>query len=138
MAFIDGQATWFCCGTEGYPMSCCPCIQAPCNDCNPPNGACGTCHTDSWGCAWQNVTGYPPAYCSMSTQFACGQGIWVFSHCSGVGIQVPVTDHGPGACTGIVAQDCAAATNRIIDLTPAAFAQLRDLSFGTFSVQVQI
>lgn len=137
MAFIDGQATWFCCGTEGYPGTCCPCQGGLCIDC-PTTGACGTCHSDSWGCAWQNLAGFPPAYCGMTTQFSCGQNIWVFNHCSGTGIQVPVTDHGPGACTGPASQDCAAATNRIIDLTPAAFVQLGDLALGTFSVQVQV
>lgn len=124
----SGAASWFCCGPDGY--------DGYCGDYG--SGACGDCDSPNWQCAWQTLDGYPTCYRSCPTGLSCGDCVIVDSpgpSCSWPSIEVHVADHGPGACSGC-GNDCAGYCGRIIDLTPAAFAQLNDLSVGVISAGV--
>jgi hypothetical protein len=125
-----GVMSWFCCGPDSYLGYCG----------GYGSGACGTCDSPSYQCAWQNLSGFSGCYCGCTTeQESCGSYILVYSgyDCFNTGLCVQIADHGPGSCTGYV-NDCETGTwTRIIDLTPAAFNYLAPLSVGITSVDLQ-
>ncbi len=146
----DGVASWFCCGPDAFPGSCCPCQPStnccPCPplpdgscppSCCPSNGACETCHSDLWMCAWQNLPPFPGCNCRCPPPVTCGQLLSVSRPCVDPGVRyvMEVADHGPGACSA-APTDCSGQTSRLIDLTPAGFVQLGDLSVGLIAVNV--
>ncbi len=135
--YTDGIATWFCCGSAYSPY----CSSAG-------SGACGTCDSHSLQCAWPNLSGgFSPASYATSCrpdlpQYSCGTQLYVYDYCNNLSqVCVTIADHGPftdnfcgqsSPCRSDIG--CA---DRIIDLTPAAFATINSLSNGRTLVQVR-
>lgn len=111
--------------------------QASWFDCSASNpGACGTCRSSLHQCAQQNLSGFPGCYCGCQTVVThCGQHVWVKDVCNGHTVCTTVADHGPGACGGSPAPDCAGYRTRLIDLTRSAFSVLAPLDQGLASVE---
>jgi len=111
--------------------------QASWFDCSAASpGACGTCRSSRHQCAQQNLAGFPGCYCGCQTVTThCGQHVWVKDVCSGHTVCTTVADHGPGACGGSPAPDCAGYRTRLIDLTRAAFSAIAPLDQGLASVE---
>jgi Lytic transglycolase len=100
-------------------------------------GACGTCRSGNMQAAMQNLRGFPGCYCGCKTAaVSCGQAVTVHDQCNGRTITVHIADHGPGACGGNPAGDCAGYRTRLIDLTRAAFSAIAPLSQGLASVKI--
>jgi len=148
--YATGVASWFCCGPDSYPGACGGC--GSCTGCfdipiNPvcagvgggecyATGACGPCDNIQHHAAWQNLAGFPGCVgCPCTPQVSCGTGLTVIDPCLSAGNGVTVQDHGPGACTA-GPTGCHGLTNRIIDLTPAAFSVWHDLTIGLFEAEV--
>ncbi len=124
-----GVATWFCCG-DAY---------GPCG--TTGHGKCGTCNSGSIQHAWPYVSpGCNYVGCGRTLQqYSCGIKQTIQNPCTSKSILAPVADCGPNMplFCGDKKSDCAAYTDRIIDLTPAAFTALGvSLSAGKMSVVV--
>jgi hypothetical protein len=119
----QGVASWFCCGPHSW---------GPCG--HAGGGACGTCDNPKFQAAWQKLNGFPTSYCGQQVAASCGSLISVTSLCYATGVVPSIADHGPGACTG--QSTCKPLSHRIVDLTPAAFAQLAPLGVGLLTVVV--
>lgn len=126
MGTQQGVVSWFCCGPLGYPGACGA----------AGNGACGDCNSESYQCAWQYLNGYPTQYCGQGAPESCGSALSIAAPCYSTGVTVNVADHGPGACSGQT--QCYPLSNRIIDLTPAAFVNLAPLDYGLITGFVQL
>ncbi len=123
-----GLMTWFCCGSGWGPC-------APVSS----RGACGTCHSSYRQCAWPNISDAcraitRPEDCGISIpRYGCGHGFYVVNKCSGKCTFVRVADCGPDTnafCGQFSSCGEWGGRNRIIDLTPAAWAAIASLEYG--------
>ncbi|MFC4589578.1 septal ring lytic transglycosylase RlpA family protein [Sphaerisporangium corydalis] len=124
---VQGEVSWFCCGTAWGPCS------------TTGRGACGTCNSGSMQHAWPNTSDNCLAITHPDT---CGVGLsrrtCGFNHrttalCSGASVVTSIADCGPQTDLFCGERSCCGATcasNRLIDLTPAAFSQIASLSAG--------
>ena len=116
-------------------------------DCPQNQGACGSCGSYLFECAWPNVTGHPPDYaaaCGGIDQRACGSIFTVKNICNPYWVYsapVKVADHGPNPSLvcGIDYPMCnPQGSNRYVDLTRATFIALNgNLSQGLMLVLVE-
>jgi hypothetical protein len=127
MAGLNGEFSWFCCGNAWGPCG------------SAGTGACGTCHSGSYQHAWP----YTSTACwEITRPDSCGVGLSLrecgFAHrttnlCNNVGVTTTIADCGPQTdlfCGEQICCGSACASNRIIDLTPAAYSAIGDLSSG--------
>jgi Lytic transglycolase len=135
MAPVTGECSWFCCGNAWGPCGA------------AGTGACGTCHSPNAQHAWPNTSDAcfaitRPDRCGVSlSRRTCGFAHRTTNLCSGAAITTTIADCGPqtdlfcgeSACCG---GTCA--SNRIIDLTPAAFSAIGSLSAGLIPVSVDL
>jgi hypothetical protein len=121
----QGGASWFCCGSNSW---------GPCGTAG--KGACGDCDNPDFQAAWQKLNGYPYSYCGQLAGVSCGDVLSVIAPCYATGVAPAIASHGPGSGSCTAATDCDPVTRRIIDLTPAAFAQLANLSKGVITAFV--
>lgn len=131
-----GLATWFCCGDPSG--SNCPTSNT--------TGACGTCQNTILGCAWPNISDAclafdDPGACGVDpARLGCGTALTIVNRCTGGSVGVTIVDCGPQVnlfcntthCCGTVC-----GSNRIVDLTPAAFSAIADLAVGVLPASVQ-
>jgi len=130
---FTSEASWFCCGAAWGPCGA------------HGGGACGTCKSGSMQCAWPNAS----AACFNETRpdtcgdglarLGCGHGFSVTGVCSGTAISVSIADCGPNTQLWCGEQTCCngtCGTDRLIDLTPAAFSAIASLSSGRTAVSV--
>jgi hypothetical protein len=129
----NGEATWFCCGNAWGP-----CAAAG-------GGACGTCKSSALQAAWPNASKAcwditRPDLCGEDLpRRGCGSAIKVRHQCSGASVCVTVSDCGPRTrsfCGESTCCDGVCRSNRVIDLTPAAFSAIGSLSSGTLPVSL--
>jgi hypothetical protein len=122
-----GEMSWFCCGSAWGPCG------------GAGGGACGNCNSGSLQCAWPNASGAcfnitRPDLCHISLPaHGCGARLSVTCPCSAHTVAVTVADCGPNTHLFCGERSCCGShcgTNRIIDLTPAAFSRLASLSTG--------
>ncbi|MDT3400464.1 septal ring lytic transglycosylase RlpA family protein [Streptomyces sp. B1866] len=132
-ALWAGEATWFCCGNDWGPCA------------GAGGGACGTCRSDAWQAAWPNTSEAcweitRPDLCGEHLpRRGCGSVLTVRHPCTGAVVCVTVSDCGPRTwsfCGEEVCCDGGCAANRVIDLTPAAFAVIGSLSSGRLPVHL--
>lgn len=135
MAALTGEMSWFCCGNSWGPCG------------TAGHGACGTCNSGSYQHAWPNTSAAclditRPDRCGISlSRRGCGFRHYTTNRCNGKRIGTTIADCGPQtdlfcgerACCGSVC-----GTNRIIDLTPAAYSQIASLSSGLQPCSVDI
>ncbi|MEV4414495.1 hypothetical protein [Catellatospora sp. NPDC049609] len=135
MAALTGEMSWFCCGTAWGPCS------------STGRGACGTCNSGSYQHAWPNASAAcleitRPDRCGITmSRRGCGFRHYTTNRCNGKRIGTTIADCGPQtdlwcgerACCGSVC-----GTNRIVDLTPAAYSQIANLSSGLSPCSVDI
>jgi hypothetical protein len=83
-----------------------------------------------------------PDLCGLSlTQRPCGFKHYVTNLCNGLEVAVALADCGPNTHDFCGERTCCGshcASNRIIDLTPAAFSKIASLSTGLRPVSVDI
>jgi hypothetical protein len=132
----SGLATWFCCGRPSG------------SNCPTPNttGACGTCQNTIHGCAWPNISAAclafdNPGACGVHpARFPCGHRFTVTNRCSGRAVGVTIVDCGPQTNLFCHVTHCCGTTcgsNRIVDLTPAAFSAIASLAVGVLPASVR-
>ncbi|MFC4535809.1 hypothetical protein [Sphaerisporangium dianthi] len=124
---VQGEVSWFCCGSAWGPCG------------STGRGACGTCNSGSMQHAWPNTS---DACLSITRPDACGVSLsrrtCGFSHrttalCTGTSVVTSIADCGPQTDLFCGERSCCGATcasNRLIDLTPAAFSKIASLSAG--------
>ncbi|MBF9133475.1 hypothetical protein I0C86_31620 [Plantactinospora sp. S1510] len=127
MAAVTGEVSWFCCGSAWGPCA------------STGRGACGTCTSGNFQHAWPNASAAclaitRPDTCGTSlSRRTCGFVHYTTNLCNGARVGTSIADCGPQtdlfcgerACCG---SSCG--TNRIIDLTPAAYSAIASLSTG--------
>lgn len=129
-----GEATWFCCGAAWGPCG------------SAGGGACGNCRSASNHGAWPNASAAcwditRPDLCGEGgiPRRGCGSVMRVVQECSKAAVCITITDCGPrtksfcgeaACCNGVCR------TNRILDLTPAAYSQIASLSSGKTGVWI--
>lgn len=124
---VLGEVSWFCCGTAWGPCS------------STGRGACGTCNSGSMQHAWPNTS---DACWSITRPDRCGESLsrrtCGFRHkttalCSGASVITAIADCGPQTDLFCGERSCCGSTcasNRLIDLTPAAYSRIASLSTG--------
>jgi expansin (peptidoglycan-binding protein) len=128
-----GETTWFCCG-PGWG----PCAGAG-------GGACGGCRSDSMHAAWPN----PYQSCwNITRPDQCGEGgiprrgcgaVMNVRHQCGATVCVTIRDCGPRTrsfCGELTCCNGQCRSNRIFDMTPAAYAAIGNLSSGKLPVWI--
>lgn len=129
----SGECSWFCCG-GGW---------GPCGSAG--TGACGTCQSSQHMAAWPNASAAcwnvtnPGACGENMPRRGCGAGLRVAHWCSGAAVCVTIADCGPNTqmfCGESVCCNGSCRTNRVIDLTPSAFAQIGNLDSGLIPVTI--
>ncbi|MEV4173224.1 MULTISPECIES: hypothetical protein [unclassified Nonomuraea] len=130
---VQGEVSWFCCGTAWGPCS------------STGKGACGTCNSGNLQHAWPNTS---DACWAITRPDSCGVGLsrrtCGFRHrvtalCSGTSVVTAIADCGPQTDLFCGERSCCGATcasNRLIDLTPAAYSQIASLSSGLRPVEI--
>ncbi|GHJ48084.1 hypothetical protein Cs7R123_54260 [Catellatospora sp. TT07R-123] len=128
MAALTGEMSWFCCGSSWGPCG------------TAGHGACGTCNSGNRQHAWPNTSDAcyaitRPDSCGISgmARRGCGFQHTTTNRCNGKSVTTSIADCGPQtdlfcgerACCGGVC-----GTNRVIDLTPAAYSLIASLSAG--------
>lgn len=124
----NGVMSWFCCGNAWGPCGA------------AGYGACGTCDSGNYQCAWINISdaclnNTDPMACGLPTppRYGCGDYFYVTDRCTGKCVYVTIADCGPcTACVCNQAFSCGSYTkyNRQLDLTPAAFSAVDNLDNG--------
>jgi hypothetical protein len=128
-----GVTSWFCCGNAWGRCGA------------AGTGACGTCQSSQKMAAWPNLSPAclsvtNPGACGVSLpEYDCGHTLRVHCRCLSNDVCVTFADCGPDtqlfcgdtACCG---SDCQ--SNRVIDLTPAAFSVLGSLDAGILPVHL--
>ncbi|MET9338720.1 MULTISPECIES: RlpA-like double-psi beta-barrel domain-containing protein [unclassified Nonomuraea] len=124
---VQGEVSWFCCGTAWGPCS------------TTGRGACGTCNSGSLQHAWPNTSDAcwaitRPDVCGDSlSRRTCGFRHQTTSLCGGASVITSIADCGPQTDLFCGERSCCGATcasNRLIDLTPAAYSRIASLSTG--------
>jgi len=127
MTGVYGEVSWFCCGSSWGPCG------------TAGHGACGTCNSGSYQHAWPNTSDAchaitNPEACGTSlSRRGCGFKHYTTNRCTGAKIGTTIADCGPQtdlfcgetSCCGSVC-----GSNRLIDLTPAAFSAIASLANG--------
>lgn len=133
MAAFTGEASWFCCGNAWGPCGA------------TGHGACGTCNSGSRQHAWPNVSSAcwnitRPDLCADDlTQRGCGFVHYTTNLCNGLRVGTSIADCGPNTHLFCGERTCCGSscgTNRVIDLTPAAFSAIASLSNGLLPVSI--
>ncbi|MFC7102750.1 hypothetical protein ACFQQB_21255 [Nonomuraea rubra] len=108
-------------------------------------GACGTCNSGNLQHAWPNTS---DACWAITRPDSCGVGLsrrtCGFRHritalCTGSSVVTAIADCGPQTDLFCGERSCCGATcasNRLIDLTPAAYSQIASLSSGLRPVEI--
>ena len=127
MAPSTGSTSWFCCGAAWGPCG------------STGKGACGTCNSASMQCAWPNASDAcfditRPDKCGKTlVRRTCGYQFTITSLCNNKAVRVKIADCGPQTDLWCGEKTCCGTkcgTNRIMDLTPAAFSAIGSLSSG--------
>lgn len=128
------ETTWFCCGSAWGPCGA------------AGGGACGTCKSSARQCAWPNTsdacfTITRPDQCGEDVlRQTCGHTFYVKSLCATTEIAVKIADCGPHTNFWCGEKACCSGkcgTNRLLDLTPAAYSAIGNLSSGKMAVAVR-
>ncbi|MQY16627.1 hypothetical protein SRB5_68290 [Streptomyces sp. RB5] len=130
-----GETTWFCCGAAWGPCA------------SAGGGACGNCRSGSYHGAWPNASAAcysitRPDLCSGEggiPRRGCGSVMKVVQQCSRAAVCITITDCGPRTHSFCGEATCCSGqcrTNRILDLTPAAFSAIASLNSGKTGVQI--
>ncbi|GAB2904273.1 septal ring lytic transglycosylase RlpA family protein [Streptomyces mayteni] len=133
-ALWAGETTWFCCGASWGPCGA------------AGGGACGDCRADGDHAAWPHLSEScweltRPDLCGEHDlpRRGCGSVLTVSHQCTGAAVTVTVSDCGPRTrefCGEGVCCEGDCRTNRVLDLTPAAFAALGSLDSGVLPVVI--
>ena len=135
MAPVRGECSWFCCGQAWGPCG------------TAGTGACGTCHSPNAQHAWPNTSNAcweitRPDRCGLSlSRRTCGFAHRTTNLCNNASITTTIADCGPQTdlfCGETRCCGSTCASNRIIDLTPAAFSAIGSLSAGLIPVSVDV
>ncbi|BCJ73929.1 hypothetical protein CS0771_34730 [Catellatospora sp. IY07-71] len=135
MAALTGEMSWFCCGNSWGPCA------------TTGRGACGTCNSGSYQHAWPNASAAcleitRPDRCGITmSRRGCGFRHYTTNRCNGKRIGTTIADCGPQTDLWCGERSCCGSvcgTNRIIDLTPAAYSQIASLSSGLSPCSVDI
>ncbi|MEV1000103.1 hypothetical protein [Nonomuraea sp. NPDC050202] len=130
---VQGEVSWFCCGTAWGPCS------------STGKGACGTCNSGNLQHAWPNTSDAcwaitRPDSCGVSlSRRTCGYRHRITALCTGTSVVTAIADCGPQTDLFCGERSCCGATcasNRLIDLTPAAYSRLASLSSGLRPVEI--
>ncbi|HEU5376232.1 MAG TPA: hypothetical protein VFV38_12375 [Ktedonobacteraceae bacterium] len=125
--YYYGLGSWFCCGSAWGPCG------------SAGHGACGTCNSSHYNCAWPDIgtNCYFVGCGEPSERVSCGQKISIYNHCTGKTVSTTVADCGPNEkdFCGQKAPDCGSYYDRIVDMTPAAFSAIAPLNQGICSVR---
>ncbi|GAB2959564.1 hypothetical protein ACFMQL_11725 [Nonomuraea fastidiosa] len=130
---VQGEVSWFCCGTAWGPCS------------STGKGACGTCNSGNLQHAWPNASDAcwsitRPDRCGVSlSRRTCGFRHRITSLCGGGSVVTAIADCGPQTDLFCGERSCCGSTcasNRLIDLTPAAYSQIASLSSGLRPVEI--
>ena len=124
---LTGEFSWFCCGNAWGPCG------------TAGTGACGTCHSGNRQHAWPNTSDAChaitlPENCGVSlARRTCGHQHTTTNLCNGLRVSTTIADCGPRTRSFCGERSCCGSTcasHRVIDLTPAAFSAIADLSAG--------
>lgn len=124
---LTGEFSWFCCGNAWGPCG------------TAGTGACGTCHSGNLQHAWPNTSQAcfditRPDRCGVSlARRTCGHRHTTTNRCTGRAVTTSIADCGPQTDLFCGERSCCGSTcgsNRIMDLTPAAYSRIADLSSG--------
>ncbi|MGH8880067.1 MAG: hypothetical protein ACRD0P_22400 [Stackebrandtia sp.] len=124
---LTGEFSWFCCGNAWGPCG------------SAGTGACGTCHSGNLQHAWPNASAAcfditRPDRCGVSlARRGCGHRHTTTNRCNGKAVTTAIADCGPQTDLFCGERACCGSTcgsNRIMDLTPAAYSRIADLSSG--------
>ena len=133
MTAVIGEASWFCCGTAWGPCG------------SAGGGACGNCSSSKHQHAWQAASSAclsitNPAACGVGlTQRGCGFVHYVTNRCNGKEVASSIADCGPNTHQFCGEKTCCGSTcgtNRLVDLTAAAFSAISSLSNGLIPVKI--
>lgn len=128
-----GEATWFCCGNAWGPCG------------STGTGACGNCHSGHYKAAWPNAS---QACYDITRPDLCGEGniprrgcgaVMNVRHQCGATVCVSIADCGPRMKSFCGEKACCngtCRTNRVIDLTAAAYSAIASLSTGKVPVWI--
>jgi hypothetical protein len=134
MVALYGEMSWFCCGSSWGPCG------------TAGHGACGTCNSGSYQHAWPNTSDAclaitRPDRCGESlARRGCGFLHYTTNRCNGKRVATRIADCGPQTDLFCGERTCCGSvcgSNRIIDLTPAAFSAIASLSGGLRPVMVE-
>jgi hypothetical protein len=127
VAPVYGEMSWFCCGNAWGPCS------------STGHGACGNCNSGSLQHAWPNISS---ACFSITRPDLCGYGLsrrgcgfrhYTTNRCNGSRVGTTIADCGPNTHLFCGERTCCGSvcgTNRLIDLTAAAYSRIASLSTG--------
>lgn len=127
MVAVTGEVSWFCCGSSWGPCG------------TAGGGACGTCRSGNLQHAWPNTSQAclditRPHVCGPSlARRTCGFVHYTTNLCNGARVRTSIADCGPQTdlfCGESTCCGSSCGTNRIIDLTPAAYSAIASLSTG--------
>ena len=135
MVAVTGEMSWFCCGNAWGPCG------------STGRGACGTCNSGSRQHAWPyasqacwDIT--RPDQCGINlTRRSCGFRHRTTNLCNGSAVTTSIADCGPRTRSFCGERSCCGsncASNRLIDLTPAAYSVIASLSTGLRPVSVDV
>lgn len=136
MAGINGEISWFCCGNAWGPCG------------SAGGGACGDCNSGSMQHAWPNTSDAcfditRPDSCGISgmSRRGCGFAHATTNLCTNARVVTTIADCGPQTDLFCGEQSCCGGTcasNRILDLTPAAYSAIASLSSGLLPGNVDV
>ncbi|HIV57664.1 MAG TPA: septal ring lytic transglycosylase RlpA family protein [Candidatus Stackebrandtia faecavium] len=124
---LTGEFSWFCCGNSWGPCG------------SAGTGACGTCHSANAQHAWPNASSAcfnitRPDKCGVNlARRTCGHKHTTTNLCTGKSITTAIADCGPQTDLWCGERNCCGSscgTNRIIDLTAAAYSAIANLDSG--------
>ncbi|MBB5868143.1 hypothetical protein F4553_001522 [Allocatelliglobosispora scoriae] len=131
---LYGEMSWFCCGSSWGPCG------------TAGHGACGTCNSGSMQHAWPNTSDaclaitHPEACGEPLARRGCGFTHYTTNRCNGKRVATRIADCGPQTDLFCGERTCCGSvcgSNRIIDLTPAAFSAIASLSGGLRPVLIE-
>jgi hypothetical protein len=133
---LVGEASWFCCGNAWGPCA------------STGTGACGTCHSGNFQHAWTNTSDAcyaitRPDNCGVTgvSRRTCGFRHATTNLCNGSRVVTSIADCGPRTRSFCGERACCGGTcasNRVIDLTPAAFTRIGSLNSGLIPAGIDV